>query len=103
MGRWDCSSLMQAGWASAGVAIPRTTFVQVNSGTPVALAEAKSGDLIFIAGTDGTATNPGHVGMVAGRVGAATYLVAAPRAGEVVQMIPAAQWALRIVAVRRIG
>lgn len=100
---WDCSSLMQAGWASAGVAIPRTTFVQVNAGTPVALAEARSGDLVFTAGTGGTAQDPVHVGMVAGRVGAAIYLVAAPRAGEVVQVTPASQWASQIVAVRRIG
>jgi len=100
---WDCSSLTQASWASAGVAIPRTTFMQANDGTPVALAAARSGDLVFIAGTGGTAQNPGHVGMVAGRVGAVTYLVAAPRTGEVVQMTPAAHWASRIVSVRRIG
>jgi hypothetical protein len=43
------------------------------------------------------------VGMVAGRVGAAIYLVAAPRTGEVVAMAPASQWAWQIVAVRRIG
>jgi cell wall-associated NlpC family hydrolase len=100
---WDCSSLTQASWASAGVAIARTTFMQVNDGTPVALAAARSGDLVFIAGTGGTAKNPGHVGMVAGRVGAVTYLVAAPRTGEVVQMTPAAHWASQIVSVRRIG
>ncbi len=100
---WDCSSLVQAGWASAGVAIPRTTFAQVNVGTPVPLAGARSGDLVFLAGSDGTATNPGHVGMVAGRVGAVIYIVAAPRTGEVVQMTPAAQWAAQIVSVRRMG
>ena len=100
---WDCSSLTQASWASAGVAIARTTFMQVNDGTPVALAEARSGDLVFIAGTGGSAQNPGHVGMVAGRVGAAIYLVEAPRTGEVVQMTPAAQWASQIASVRRIG
>jgi cell wall-associated NlpC family hydrolase len=100
---WDCSSLTQASWASAGVAIARTTFVQVNAGTPVTPAAARSGDLVFIAGTGGTAQNPGHVGMVAGRVGATIYLVAAPRTGEVVQMTPAAQWASQIVSVRRIG
>jgi cell wall-associated NlpC family hydrolase len=100
---WDCSSLTQAAWASAGVGIARTTFDQVTAGTPVALVEARSGDLVFIAGTDGTAANPGHVGMVAGRVGDAIYLVAAPRTGEVVQMTPAPQWASQIVSVRRIG
>jgi len=77
--------------------------MQVNDGTPVALAAARSGDLVFIAGTGGTAQNPGHVGMVAGRVGATIYLVAAPHTGEVVQMAPAAQWASQIVSLRRIG
>jgi len=100
---WDCSSLTQASWASAGVAIPRTTFMQVNDGTPVALAQARSGDLVFIAGTGGSVQNPGHVGIVAGRVGATIYLVEAPRTGEVVQMTPAAQWASQIASVRRIG
>jgi peptidoglycan DL-endopeptidase CwlO len=100
---WDCSSLVQAGWASAGVAIPRTTFAQVDAGTPVALAAARSGDLVFIAGTGGTATEPGHVGMVAGRVGAAIYLVAAPHTGAVVQMTPVFRWAFLVVSVRRIG
>jgi peptidoglycan DL-endopeptidase CwlO len=100
---WDCSSLTQASWATAGVAIARTTFMQVNDGTPVTTAAARSGDLVFIAGTGGTAQNPGHVGMVAGRVGATIYLVAAPHTGEVVQMTPVAQWASQIVSLRRIG
>jgi hypothetical protein len=39
--------------------------------------------------------------MVAGRVGAALYLVAAPHADEVVQMTPADRWVSQIVAVRR--
>jgi cell wall-associated NlpC family hydrolase len=94
---------VQAGWAFAGVAIARTTFAQVDDGAPVALAVARSGDLVFIPGTGGSAAEPAHVGMVAGRVGAAIYLVAAPRTGEVVAMTPASQWAPQIVAVRRIG
>jgi cell wall-associated NlpC family hydrolase len=102
-GSWDCSSLTQASWSSAGVAIARTTFDQVDAGAPVGLADARSGDLVFLAGSDGTATSPGHVGMVAGRVGAVTYLVSAPHAGEVVQMTPVSQWASAIVSVRRIG
>ena len=100
---WDCSSLTQASWAAAGVAVARTTFAQVNAGTPVALAAARSGDLVFIPGTDGTAQNPGHVGIVAGRVGAVVYLVSAPRTGQVVQLTPASRWAAQIVAIRRIA
>ena len=100
---WDCSSLTQAGWALAGVAIPRTTFEQVDVGVSVALPGARSGDLVFIAGTDGPATEPGHVGMVVGRVGGATYLVQAPHSGTVVQLTPAARWSSLVVSVRRIG
>jgi cell wall-associated NlpC family hydrolase len=97
---WDCSSLTQAGWASAGVAIARTTFDQVNDGAPVGLAGARSGDLVFLA--DGSAASPGHVGMVAGRVGAVMYLVSAPHSGQVVSMTPVSQWS-QIVSVRRMG
>ena len=100
---WDCSSLTQASWSSAGVAIPRTTFDQVNVGAPVGLSGARSGDLVFLPGSDGSATSPGHVGMVVGRVGVVTYLVSAPHTGEVVQMTPVSQWASVIVAVRRVG
>jgi peptidoglycan DL-endopeptidase CwlO len=100
---WDCSSLTQAAWASAGVAIARTSFDQVDAGTPVTLSQARSGDLVFLAGTGGTATRPGHVGMLAGRLGAVRYLVSAPRTGQVVQMTPVASWASLIVSVRRIG
>ena len=102
-GSWDCSSLTQAGWAWAGVAIARTTFEQVAAGVPVDLAGARSGDLVFTAGADGTATSPGHVGMVAGHLAGVTYLVSAPHAGVVVQLTPAAAWASLVVAVRRIG
>lgn len=101
-GSWDCSSLTQAGWASAGVAIARTTFEQVDAGAPVSLLGARSGDLVFLAGSDGTPTSPGHVGMVAGRAGAVTYVVSAPHTGELVQMSPLSGWP-QIVSVRRIG
>jgi cell wall-associated NlpC family hydrolase len=99
---WDCSSLTQASWASAGVAIARTTFDQVDEGAPVSLFSVRSGDLVFLAGSDGTATSPGHVGMVAGRVGVVLYVISAPHTGEVVQLTPMSQWS-QIVSARRIG
>ncbi|WP_186355937.1 NlpC/P60 family protein [Streptomonospora sp. PA3] len=57
---WDCSSLMQAAWAEAGVSLPRTTYDQVNAGTPVSWDAMQPGDLIFF--YDG----PSHVGMYVG-------------------------------------
>jgi hypothetical protein len=62
---FDCSGLVQASWAAAKVGISRSTATQVNDGTPVpGLNQIQPGDLLFIPGSDGTATHPGHVGSV---------------------------------------
>jgi NlpC/P60 family len=64
---FDCSGLVQAAWAAAGVAISAGTTSQVHDGTPVgSLHQVQPGDLLFIPGSLGTARNPGHVGMYAG-------------------------------------
>lgn len=57
---WDCSSLVQAAWREAGVNLPRTTYDQVNAGTPVSWDQMQPGDLIFFY------EGPGHVGMYVG-------------------------------------
>jgi len=44
---WDCSSLVQASYRQAGVAIPRTTFGQAGVGRSVSRGEVKAGDLII--------------------------------------------------------
>ncbi|MFJ6672814.1 C40 family peptidase [Actinosynnema sp. NPDC091369] len=44
---WDCSSLMQAAYRSAGIAIPRTTYSQALIGRSVSRNEVKAGDLII--------------------------------------------------------
>jgi cell wall-associated NlpC family hydrolase len=100
---WDCSSLVQRSWAAAGVPIPRVTYDQVHTGIPVSsLAAMIPGDLIFIPGSDGTASNPGHVGMYIGTGGdGKQYLVQAPQSGDVVKVTPVANWSGQIVAVRR--
>ncbi|MFD4970578.1 NlpC/P60 family protein [Streptomyces sp. NPDC058424] len=59
-GSYDCSSLTQAVWRAAGVALPRTTHEQVGSGAAVQLAELEPGDLIFFYG------EVSHVGLYAG-------------------------------------
>ncbi|QIJ64294.1 NlpC/P60 family protein [Streptomyces sp. JB150] len=46
-GSYDCSGLTQAAWKAAGVALPRTTYDQVNAGTTVPLSAALPGDLVF--------------------------------------------------------
>jgi len=96
----DCSSLVQMAWAAAGVSLPRTTYQQVDVGTPVAsVADLRPGDLIFIPGSDGTASSPGHVGMYVG----GGYLINAPQTGQVVQFAPVSSWLGQIAAMRHIG
>ena len=51
-------------YASAGISIPRTSQQQWARGPQV--STPKPGDLVFFAGADGTATAPGHVGLVIG-------------------------------------
>jgi len=103
-GSFDCSGLTMAAWASAGVTIPRVTYTQATTGTPVSPADARTGDLVLIPGSDGTAANPGHVGMIAGVDATGKFwLVEAPRTGLTVRLTPISGWAGQIVTIRRIG
>ena len=64
---YDCSGLVMMAYRAAGINLPRTTFQQVLAGTPVySLSQLEPGDLLFTAGSDGTATDPGHAGMYIG-------------------------------------
>ncbi|MGP3966889.1 NlpC/P60 family protein [Streptomyces sp. 6N223] len=44
---FDCSGLTQAAWSAAGVALPRTSYGQVDAGTRVSRSELAPGDLVF--------------------------------------------------------
>ncbi|WP_434445791.1 C40 family peptidase [Lentzea sp. E54] len=43
---WDCSSLIQAAYRHAGVAIGRTSYAQADAGRRVSRGEVKAGDII---------------------------------------------------------
>lgn len=43
---WDCSSLIQKAYASAGVSIGRTSYAQAAAGRPVSRGEVKAGDIL---------------------------------------------------------
>ncbi len=106
---FDCSGLTMAAWATAGVSLPHFTGDQVHAGAPepLDLSSAQAGDLVFIPGSDGTPTDPRHVGMVAGTTtdaaGTHLWLVEAPHTGANVELIDVTRWAGRISAVRHIG
>ncbi|HEY1619278.1 MAG TPA: bifunctional lytic transglycosylase/C40 family peptidase [Streptosporangiaceae bacterium] len=81
---YDCSGLVYAAYAAAGISIGRTTFQWRQDGPRVPLTELRPGDLIFYPGSDGTRQNPGHVVMYLG----GGQVVQAPRTGEDVQVDP---------------
>ena len=62
---FDCSSLVQQAYRAAGVDIFRTSQQQWAELRHV--ATPRIGDLVFFAGSDGTPTAPGHVGLVIGK------------------------------------
>ncbi|WP_438319383.1 NlpC/P60 family protein (plasmid) [Streptomyces sp. HUAS TT3] len=84
----DCSSLMQQAYKAAGISIPRVTFDQINLPIEVDLDSPKPGDLVFNAGSDGSAASPGHVGMYIG----SGMLIEAPRTGVRTRIVPYSSW-----------
>jgi cell wall-associated NlpC family hydrolase len=81
---FDCSGLVFAAYAAAGIHIARTTFQWKQDGPRIPLSQIRPGDLLFSAGSDGTAASPGHVVMYLG----GGQVVQAPQTGEDVQIDP---------------
>ena len=83
-GCFDCSGLVFAAYAAAGIHIARTTFGWQQDGPQVPLSQLQPGDLLFSAGSDGTPASPGHVVMYLG----SGQVIQAPMTGENVQIDP---------------
>jgi len=75
-GSYDCSGLMMAAWAAAGVTIPRDTYSQVAGLPSVPLSSLQPGDLVFFDGD-------GHVAMYVG----GGMIIDAPRTGLTVEKV----------------
>jgi peptidoglycan DL-endopeptidase CwlO len=92
---FDCSGLAQYVYGQLGVELPRTSEEQATVGTAVpSLADAQPGDLVFFAGSDGTTTSPGHVGIYVGH----GEMIDAPYTGADVRIEPVGT----PVAIRRV-
>jgi cell wall-associated NlpC family hydrolase len=63
---FDCSGLVMMAYRTAGINIERTSQAQWASEVRVPASQVQPGDLVFFAGSDGTTTSPGHVGLVIG-------------------------------------
>ncbi|MBM0255855.1 C40 family peptidase [Micromonospora sp. 4G55] len=95
----DCSSLIQQAYRAAGVWLPRTTGEQVHAGTAVDdYRNLRPGDLLFIPGSRGTTSRPGHMGMYLGQ----GLIVQAPHSGDVVKISRLSGWASQLAAVGRV-
>lgn len=75
---YDCSGLVMAAYAHAGIVLPHSTYLMVNMGTPVDAAHLMPGDLVF--------PEAGHVQMWLG----GGKIVEAPTTGIPVRVVP--QW-----------
>src|SRR5262249_55397499 len=76
---YDCSGLTWAVYRAHGIRIPRDADAQYLAGTPVTLAAAKPGDLIFYEGP-----RPGHVAMLGG----GGMMIEAPNSASEVRIVP---------------
>lgn len=95
---FDCSGLVQAAWAAAGVALDAGTTSQIHEGVAVpGLPYVQPGDLLFTPGSLGSPTNPRHVGLYIGD----ELLVDAYDSATGVIVQPLSAWQRAIVAVRR--
>jgi cell wall-associated NlpC family hydrolase len=106
---FDCSGLTMAAWSAAGIALPHLAAAQARFGAPepTDLSQAAGGDLVMIPGSDGTAANPGHVGMIAGYVdradGRHLFLVQAAEVGVPIELSEAREWSGQVVDVRHVA
>jgi peptidoglycan DL-endopeptidase CwlO len=80
-GSFDCSGLVQAAWAAAGVSIPRTTYEQWAALPHVSTSALEPGDLLYLDGI-------GHVVMYVGD----GQIIDAPQTGRDVEKVPLAGW-----------
>jgi cell wall-associated NlpC family hydrolase len=80
-GSFDCSGLVQAAWAAAGVSIPRTTYEQWAALPHVSTSALEPGDLLYMDGI-------GHVVMYVG----GGQIIDAPQTGRDVEKVPLAGW-----------
>jgi cell wall-associated NlpC family hydrolase len=88
---YDCSGLVQAAWASAGLSIPRTTYEQWAALPHIPLSDLQPGDLILYNGEshvaiyvgDGEIIDAPHTGAVVEKVSEATSWYAGSADGAV--------------------
>lgn len=64
---FDCSGLVMMAYRQAGISIARTSQQEWQTEKHIPQSQVQPGDLVFFAGSDGTPSAPGHVGLVIGK------------------------------------
>ncbi len=95
----DCSSLVQQAYRAAGIRLSRTASEQFRAGSPVTEpSQLRPGDLVFVPGSEGSMSAPGHVGMYLGN----GLIISAPQTGQVVHIGRLAPyWIDNLAGIRR--
>ncbi|MFR9800332.1 NlpC/P60 family protein [Streptomyces sp. MS06] len=83
-GRFDCSGLTKAAYASVGITLPRVANDQYNAGPHPGRSELLPGDLVFFSDDLGDSRAIHHVGIYVG----GGYMIDAPRTGAVIRFDP---------------
>jgi len=83
---WDCSGLTMRAWQAAGKGLPHFSGAQYASSSPIAVPEARRGDLLFW-----SRGGPGSIYHVALYLGDG-WMVEAPRPGKNVQVVSVYAW-----------
>jgi cell wall-associated NlpC family hydrolase len=92
---FDCSGLTMEAWAAAGANLPHNAAEQMSVTTPVSLADAQPGDLMFF--YDG----PGYVGHVGIYLGNG-MLIDAPHPGAWVREISLSNIGMQLAGIGRV-
>ncbi|MFI0900873.1 NlpC/P60 family protein [Streptomyces sp. NPDC020983] len=83
-GRFDCSGLTQASYASVGITLPRVAADQWNAGPHPARDELLPGDLVFFATNLSDPRTIHHVGIYVG----GGHMINAPHTGALIRFDP---------------
>ncbi|AET66295.1 cell wall-associated hydrolase, invasion-associated protein [Desulfosporosinus orientis DSM 765] len=93
---FDCSGFTKYVFASAGISLPRTSYSQFASGTPVSKSDLRSGDLVFFSTY---AKGASHVGIY---IGGGRFVHAAnPSSGVKVSSLSDSFYSSRYLGARR--
>jgi cell wall-associated NlpC family hydrolase len=93
---FDCSGLMVYAFGAAGIALPRTSFAQFETGTEVGLTEIQAGDLVFF---DTAGAGASHVGIALSPETA----ISATTHGVMEHPIATGYWGEHLIGARRVG